>query len=191
MQEVINPDIQWYENVSSSKSLSRRCPYATIKLCPKYFFSYSLCSQVGSMSKLSKKDDDEAMRLWGKTDYLPMIAENEPTVSGDDVKNYRNYCPEVLYVLFGYFASSVHHFNDEIDQQIAERHLSKIKADRNDWRWIYSSILPLHYSECEHFSLLEKSKQGSYSEDIIELKPNIYGIGINLKALFKKIFRKR
>lgn len=190
MQELENPDINWYEKTSSSKSLPQRCPYATIKLCPKYFFSYSLCAKVGSTSKLSNKDDYEVMKFWESTNYLPMIAESEPTISGNDIKNYRNYCPEVLYTLFGYFASSVHHFNDEIDQQIAEIRLTKIKADRNNWRWYYSSIIPLHYSDCEYFSLIKRNDKNVRTDEILELKPNFYGIGINLNALFKMIFKR-
>ena len=43
----IHPDLQWHTSVGERKNLSAPCPFATVRLCPRYFESVSLLGDQG------------------------------------------------------------------------------------------------------------------------------------------------
>jgi len=191
MSECRNPDLKWYQSISLERQVTPRCPFAAFRKCPKYYFSYSLTDSFGITAALSKEDDKKIMEYWSETSYLPMPREIEPCINGIEKKNIRNFCPEVVSKIYGIFASSIYHYVDDIDIEIAEKALIKEQADRDDCRWIYSSIVPVHYLDCEYYSIIaandRKIELKQNEEDIIDIKPNIYGVGININALIRKL----
>jgi hypothetical protein len=186
---VTNPDIEWYRTISKRNSTTPRCPFATIQRCPRYYQSLSLLGQIGTNTALDARTDRHLLRRWRKTDFWPKVREQETSVWGSTgtSRGYRHFCPEVIYDNFGYFADSLHEFVDEIDRESVARQLRSQNAEENDWRWHFMSLNPIHFSECSLYSLLQT--YNSQHEDIFEIKPNFYGIGLNFNALFRRLFK--
>lgn len=191
-KKTVIPDISWYTKISSIKTLTPRCTFANVQSCPKYYYSLSLLGEAGS-TKIDPKEDRKLSKYWDRSKLRPATREQEPEISGfdDDVRSFNKFCPEVLFDRFGFFATYLHRHTDELDIEFAHRDLSKMEAKSNDWRWYWSSCEPLHYSECSLFSLLQEirnnnSRAGSKNE-ILEIKPGIFGISINIINLIKRI----
>ena len=67
---------------------------------------------------------------------------------------FSNFCPEVSFDTFGWFASNLASYADEIDADFAHRRLAKEGASVQDWRWAWSQATPTHYTECPLYSPL-------------------------------------
>ena len=80
-----------------------------------------------------------------------------------------NFCPEVTYLRFDYFASFLSEFADEIDKDVRYAELEKRNIDTDDWRWYFSSITPQHYTDCPYYSILLKNTIDQ-KKDIDEIK---------------------
>jgi hypothetical protein len=91
---------------------------------------------------------------------------------------------------FGWFATSLAAYPDEIDQGLAHEFLGREHADKNDWRWAWWQMTPMHYSECPLYSLLLQAQSGEKKTDILGLKPGIWGISIDVRALWRRLWNR-
>ena len=194
---VIIPEIKWYTMISEEKGLAPRCPFASVHRCPRFYQSLSLLGNAGSTSIDSAKDK-KLLKKWKKSELWPVTDEYATSVAGSTPKFFSNFCPEVSFDRFGLFASYLGRYSDEIDIDTAHSKLEKELAPSNDWRWGWAYISPMHYSECPLFSLLNEKdikesntgiKPNKDNEDIVELKPNFFGFGINLKVLIRRFLK--
>jgi hypothetical protein len=141
--------------------------------------------------------DKALSEKWRKSELSSVVREQEPSAfgSGNDW-SFSKLCPEVAGDRFGWFASGLYTYADEIDRDSAHARLGKMGDAGEEWRWAWAAITPMHYSECPLYSLLlhksePASEKNAQSEDeILQLNPSFHGIGINLKALFSTIRRK-
>lgn len=158
------PNFEWYTGLSEIRKVQPRCPFASVETCPRYFQSLSLLGCAGSTSI----DDAEEERLidhWKNSDLWPKTREYETSVAGpnNNPRIFTNFCPEIAYDRFGYFASFFAGYSDEIDSDSAHARLTKRDAPANDWRWRWSSLTQLHYSDCHYYSLLDhRSKNNRF-----------------------------
>ena len=185
---VIIPDLQWYLEQSALNNISPRCPFATVQSCPRFYQTLSLLGDAGS-TKIPEKEDKKLLNKWKNSPLWPVTKEQATSISGYEEKHFCNFCPEVSFEKFGLFATDMDRYADEIDKDLALSNLSKINAASNDWRWSWLNIKPQHYFECPLYSVLlnQKSDIHNKHEDIIDLKPNFHGIGLNINALIRKI----
>lgn len=156
----IFPDATWYSRQSERKKLSGRCPYASIHRCPRNFESVALLSDTGTTSRMPQDLHDAVLEKWKQHDLTPSIAESGASISGGNIPNcYSNFCPETSFDTFGLFATTLIRLTDSIDRNNVEQ---LIKADPRptgrDWRWTWSHVSPLHYSDCAMYSLLHQEK---------------------------------
>lgn len=156
---IVLPKLNWYLTISTRQGVSPRCPYASVYRCPRFYQSLSLLGEAGS----TKIDDNENKWLqdsWKNTDLWPITDEQATMISGpaDDTKHFSRFCPEVSYERFGLFATALHKYADDIDISVAHRKLSAIKVSADDWRWNWSLIEPMHFTECPLYSLLKAGK---------------------------------
>jgi len=80
---------------------------------------------------------------------MSVIAEEEPCA---DEKSVDHFCPEVSYDRFGYFASYMHEYVDEIDRECAYKLYERDGiTDQFDARWW--TVTPRHYTECREYSI--------------------------------------
>jgi hypothetical protein len=192
----IYPDINWYTGISEQKKVQPRCPYANVHRCYRYYASLYQLGEANITTKMNEPKIKELKSFWSKSDLLPALAEHDTGISGPDGRTtgFSNFCPEVSYDIFGLFAVSLHKYTDEIDIKAAHRQLER-KAYSNDWRWSWASVSPLHYLECPAYSQLlslqAPSTTGQFpikqEQDLIELKPGVMGVSINIRSLFTRI----
>ena len=157
----IYPDIEWYSSISERKGLPGRCPHASIHRCPRYFDSAALLSDAGITTRMPKDLHDTVLAKWQAHELAPATAEIAASISGGKNPNcYSNYCPEVAYDTFKLFGSTlIRIIDDPIDRQIAEESIKQDPGQPGkDWRWQWSHIEPLHYSDCPIYSKLHQEQ---------------------------------
>jgi hypothetical protein len=153
----IVPDFEWYKNKSEKRGTSVRCPFATVERCPRYYESLSLLGSAGSTS-IDEEIDKRLKEKWSQSDVWPVTYEQATSISGPDdrVTSFSNYCPEVTFDRFGLFATYLHKYTDEIDQDNAHIYLEKNNIPITHWAWEWESVIPLHYCDCIYYSLLNQ-----------------------------------
>lgn len=153
------PDFEWYSGISTQNDLPPRCPFASVERCPRYYQSLSLLGSAGS-TEIEPDEDERLKRYWERSDLWPRTREYATAVgrSGKqdrtETHHFSNFCPEVAYDRFGYFASYLGDYADEIDKDFAHERLGERGVSRNDWRWRWAAVQPLHYTECPLYSPL-------------------------------------
>lgn len=161
---LVVPDLEWYARISSEKNTVPRCPFATVKTCPRFYQNLSLLGKAGS-TKIDPAEDERLLEFWKKDDLWPRTAEQETSIFGPEgeSKYFDNFCPEVTSERFGYFASYLGRYADEIDKDVVHGQLVKGHAVKNDWRWSWASVDPMHYTDCPLYSVLEHRAGNSAS----------------------------
>lgn len=199
--EIIIPNFDWYSKIGKELGLPPRCPYASVDRCPRYFYSRSLIGDAGA-TKIEPSEGKRLLRKWQYSSLAPATAEEDTEISrsGDRVFSYSNFCPEVSFDIFGIFALAYGRYADEIDTDFAHERLGAIHASRDDWRWQWSYVSPLHYTQCRLYSLLTLPEKRSVPVDLsifgiplfkLSLSPwwskfltaNFYGSVVRIRAL--------
>jgi hypothetical protein len=158
--EILVPDLEWYLTISKKNNSSPRCPFATVESCPRFYQSLSLLGDAGSTS-IDQSEDERLLEKWESSDLWPKTREQETIIYEND-KFFDRFCPEVSYERFGYFASYLGRYSDELDHDLAHKKLGELRASSKDHRWAWSSVTPMHFTECPLYSvLLHRSKNAS------------------------------
>lgn len=184
----IQPDIPWATRESVRKGIPLRCPFASVDLCPRYFLSTAMLGESGVTTKIEETEDKRLQAKWNKHPCWPRTMEQEPGVSSrdGDPRSFHHFCPEVMYDTFGVFATSVSSYPDELDRDLAHESLGKRNVKGNDWRWRWSALTKMHYSECPLYAPLMHSpaQPDKAKARIIEVKPNFHGVSVDFNALW-------
>ena len=155
----MQPTLDWYLHISKENNLSPRCPFASVHKCPRFYESLSLLDGAGS-TKIEANDDKKLEAFCEKSKFWPVIAEQAVSIAGPpESPQFLNFCPEVSFKHFGYFASSLFPYGDEIDVGAAHAQLSMKSAPRNDWRWAWCGVSAMHYTHCQLYSLLKEEER--------------------------------
>ena len=146
--------------------ITPRCPFSSAGTCPRYYQSLSLLKDAGSTA-IEPKEDQRLLKYWEKSELWPKTGEQATTIA-ENQSHFWTFCPEVAFDRFGYFASSLNAYADEIDHDLAHKKLGRERAPTKDWRWAWASINPMHYAECPLYSVLEhRSKR----DEVLPEKP--------------------
>lgn len=172
--EFVQPNLEWYKGISNTYGLSPRCPYSSVHRCPRFYQSLSLLGKAGSTE--INKDEDERLKIkWEKTDLWPTTDEQGTITCGssDERRHFLRFCPEVSYERFGWFASDLVPYVDEIGQNRVHELLSKEGDSSTDWRWCWIVVSSQHYTDCPLYSLLEAGAEANnHKKEIIAAKSN-------------------
>jgi len=145
-----NPDLAWYSAVSRKQGLPPRCPIAHAELCPRYYESAWLLGKEGLITKIPPERDSSLERKWKV--FGSVIAEEAASVWGTEKHwNLSHFCPEVSFEIYGYFASDLNEYPDELDREIAYKLHKQGEIEHFDVRW--QGINPRHYTECREYSI--------------------------------------
>ena len=163
---TIIPDLKWYISISDQRGVQPRCPFATVRACPRFYQSISLLGEAGS-TKIDPEDDKKLFKFWEDSDLWPSTREYATSISGSpgEPHIFSNFCPEVSFDRFGYFASFLARYADEIDIGIASNKLGQERASANDWRWAWSGLSEVHYTQCPLYSILKHRSETSQKID--------------------------
>src|SRR3990172_6319417 len=126
------PDMAWSAAISANLGGAVGCPFATVEARPRYYQSLSLLGQAGS-TKIPEEEDRRLQRKWEKSDLWPRTDEQATGLHkfDDKPKIFSRFCPEVMFDRFGYFASGLATYSDEIDVGLAHEQLLKQRVSRN------------------------------------------------------------
>lgn len=162
------PNLAWYSGVSESHAVSARCPYATVKACPRFFQSLSLLGEAGSTT-IPKSEGEILLKYWKKSDLWPATREQATSVGGllGNPSSFSKFCPEILYDRFQFFVTSLFRYSDEIDRDHAHSKLQAEGAPNGDPRWLWQHYEAQHYTECPVYSVLLQRTSDS--------RPNLIG----------------
>jgi len=119
-------------------------------------------------TSIPKEEDRRLSDKWLKSDLFPRIAEHEPSISGSpSSKCLSNYCPEVTYQSFGFFAHLLCEHGDEIDRDMAYKRHHEKGVPNGSWKWSWSALKPMHFTECPLYSqLVHRSAHPSQEPEI-------------------------
>ena len=137
--------------------------------------------------------DDSLFERWKRSPLWPVIAEQETSVfgSGDRPTTIlSNFCPEVSYERYGFFASHLAQYADTLDLEMEQESLGRRGVPGSDWRWHWASVRPMHFSECSLYSVLVQAKPASKvlleAEELLEVKLAAFGVSLNVKELITR-----
>jgi len=149
------PDFDWYSAESKRLKLTPRCPFASTGACPRYYQSLSLLGTIGH-TPIAEAEETRLLAQWKQSPLWPSTDEQATSVSGpkDRLESLNNFCPEVSFDRFGYFASHLGRHADEIDADSAHHRLRREAAPNNHPSWQWGTIYPSHYSECPLYAPL-------------------------------------
>lgn len=155
------PDLKWYAETGAARGLHGRCPFATVEACPRYYQSLSLLGQAGHTS-IPEGEDARLLTFWKRSDLWPLTDERATSISGGEPgspSSYSMFCPEVAFNSFGYFASSLSRYADEIDSASTHSRLHRDGAPRGHPRWFWQHATPQHFADCDLYSVLRARPQ--------------------------------
>jgi len=194
----IRPDLEWYSGVSQQRGVGPRCPFATVHRCPRYYQSLWLIGECTGATQIDPAEDADLRTKWERSDMWPSTGEQATSVSGPpgNAKMFMNFCPETAFDRFGWFATDLFHYTDEIDVGVAHARLGREGTHGDDWRWAWEIIHPMHYTECPLYSLLLHQPSSSVSPAtpsdggagrVLDLRPTLWGMSLDLNALLARI----
>ncbi len=154
---VTIPDSSWYRRKSSEANVPPLCPYANVHRCPRYYGSIDILGREGMITSISSDKKDELDILWERSGLRPVIAEDDTsmTIIDDKLSSIGNFCPEVSFKFFHYYASHMMKYLDGIDKGIGHRRAEEEKLE-NDWRYAWYNITACHYLECSIYDQVEE-----------------------------------
>jgi predicted nucleotide-binding protein len=180
-----NPGFEWYAAKSREMNGPKRCPFASANLCPRYYESLYLLGDVGITTKISEETKVKLDSQWKK--FEATIGEEAASISGgadNSMKAMSNFCPEVNYNIFGFFASGLYPHHGEIDRGIAYEQLAEENALAGDHRWNWASLTPRHYAECPEYSILQSERNGNSGDQIMSIESSQTKKSTNTKCVF-------
>jgi hypothetical protein len=77
-----------------------------------------------------------------------------------------NFCPEVVFDQFGYFATDLFAYSDETDHEFGIDRMAKDEMPADHWGWNWNNATTMHYSDCPIYSVLRERKA-----DVVEAPP--------------------
>lgn len=147
------PDSSWYRSKSSERDAPFSCPYANVHKCPRYYASLYMLGEAKIITSITDDKKEALDALWADSGLLPVIAEDDTGISGYEGKmsSFSNFCPEVSFTYFSYYASYLAKYADEIDSNCGHRIAEREKIP-NDWRYTWGSISACHFLDCSAYS---------------------------------------
>lgn len=156
------PDQKWYRNISAELELAPECPCANVHRCPRYFSSMGLLGKARMITAISEDKNSELEEFWRKTDLLPVVEEEDSSISGDERRwtCFSNFCPEVAGSYLGQYASYLCRHADEIDRDSGQR-IALRDGIPGDWRGDWASVSACHYTQCRAYTQVKNFHDNS------------------------------
>ena len=159
------PDSHWYANLSQERGIAFRCPFTSVESCPRYYQSLSLLGEAGS-TKIPDSEDQRLLKNWKRSDLWPRTSEQATSIVGPpgNPTMYSNFCPEVLFKRFGFFAIHLSKYWDEIDSDVAHQNLESNGAPSGHPSWKWRTCVSQHFSECPIYNVLSHRSKSPTSK---------------------------
>ncbi|OAI03442.1 hypothetical protein A1353_14575 [Methylomonas methanica] len=112
-----------------------------------------MLGEVKMITSISVDNKEILDTFWADSGLLPVVAENNTGISECNGKpsTFSNFCPEVTFAYFGYYASYLTKYADEIDKDSGHR-IAERESLHNDWRHEWAHISACHFLECSSYN---------------------------------------
>lgn len=174
MQRII-PDKNWWDNESHNRNAATVCPYANSHSCPRYHDSVVLLKRSKMIAGITDTKEEELSEYWERTKFSSLCDEELPSVCSNKnggVSSISNFCPEISYKYFYYYADYMCKYVDEIDQDTGVR-IAKNDNIKNDWKYSWMTVTPRFYLDCDVFSHVKQFNETLGNDYLKRLHPNI------------------
>lgn len=164
------PDLAWYQAQSKSSHSPLRCPFASEKLCPRYYHTLALLGSKLVFEKLSASQEKALDDHWDRSVLFSRNFQPQPELIGSSsdssptVSSWWHCCPELAFDAWNVFASCGRHLGDNDDKRIHHAELDSKNVPKEDYRWQFPYLNPRHYSECKEFAILDHCSRGGVSK---------------------------
>jgi len=150
------PDSSWYRAKSSEAGVACSCQYANVNKCHRFYASIYMLGEVKMITSISDGKKSELDEFWRQSDLVPVIAEDDTGVGGSEGRpsSFSNFCPEVTYTYFRYYASYIARYVDEIDKDVGQRVAEK-EGIENDWRYEWGFLTACHFLDCSVYNQVD------------------------------------
>ena len=147
------PDSSWYRAKSSEAGVACSCPYANVHKCYRYYASIYMLGEVQMITSISDEKKSELEKFWKQSGLVPVIAEDDTGIGGlvGRLSSFSNFCPEVTYTYFGYYASYIARYVDEIDKDSGQK-IAEGEGLENDWRYEWGFLTACHFLDCSVYT---------------------------------------
>lgn len=164
------PNSEWSADVSRSRGVVVRCPFATVEACPRFYQSLSLLGGAG-FTKIPEAEDERLLKYWKASDLWPRTNEQATSTFGEpgNPSMFSNFCPEVTSGSFGFSATFLARYADEIDVDSAHRRLTRDGAPVAHPGWTWASCAGQHFTDCSIYSVLVHRSKNPAS--VVPTKP--------------------
>lgn len=114
---------------------------------------------LGKVKMITSISEDKKANLdtfWAGSNLVPVIAEEDTGIRGSEYKSnsFFNFCPEVTFTYFGYYANYLARYADEIDEGSGQR-IAERESVKNDWRYDWASVIACHFLDCSVYSQVD------------------------------------
>jgi len=105
------------------------------------------------ITSISNDKKTELDAFWQESGLLPVIAEDDTGICGfnGESSSFSNFCPEVSFTYFHYYASYLAKYSDEIDRDAGHR-IAERENITNDWRYEWACVTACHFLHCSVYS---------------------------------------
>ncbi|MBA6101717.1 hypothetical protein [Pseudomonas monteilii] len=150
------PDLSWYQSKSSERNAPTSCPYANVHKCPRYYASIYMLGEARVTTSISDNKVEALDAFWKESGLLPVIEEEDTGISGSNGKttSFSNFCPEVSFTYFNYYASYLGRYVDETDKDCGHRTAERENIPGN-WRYEWGFLTECHYLDCAVYNKVE------------------------------------
>ncbi len=147
------PDASWYKRKSSKVDAPASCPYANVHKCRRYYASIRVLGEAGMITDIRDDKKKALDAFWEDSGLSPVIAEEDTGIMGANGRSsiFTNFCPEVSYAYFNYYASFLAKYADEIDEISGHK---RAEGDNipNDWRFLWADVTACHFLDCNVYN---------------------------------------
>lgn len=150
------PDYSWYRKKSLEADAPISCPYANVHKCHRYYASIYMLGEMKMITSIQADEKEDLDIFWKKTNLLPVIEEDDTGIvkDGTKVASVSNFCPEVSFKYFKYYASYLARYADEIDEDCGVRIATRENLS-NNWRYEWAYVTACHFLDCGVFSQVQ------------------------------------
>lgn len=156
MMPITVPDFSWYQSKSSERGAPSSCPYANVHKCPRYYASVHMLGAAKVITSISTSKVEALDAFWRESGLLPVIEEEDTCIGGGDgrITALENFCPEVAFTYFRFYASYLARYVDETDKDCGHRIAEREKIP-GDWRYEWGFLSACHFLDCSVYNQVD------------------------------------
>lgn len=141
-----------------------------------------MLGHAGTITSISSEKSAQLDALWEKSELSPVIAEEDTGITSSDGRllSIENFCPEVSFKFFRYYARFLASYADEIDKEYGHR-IAERENIENDWRFRWATVSACHYLECSIYTQVNAYNKKDICRFDLLAHPNVISLLVRME----------